>query len=123
MGVDFNSPYYPFELVQSGYGKFRGAEKLPKKIVNFLLDMPDRNGYVPADDNARPRVRLMKYLCHDGANPLAQALPTPAEKLGIVFDGEEPVLDTEEQKKSTRRGTGCIRWNTGGRPRPWPRRY
>ena len=46
----------------------------------------------------------MKYLCHDGANPLAQALPTPAEKLGIVFDGEEPVLDTEEQKKKHPKG-------------------
>lgn len=97
--VQFDSPYYPFEQVQTGYGKFRGEEKLPKKIVNFLLDMPDKNGYVPVDDNTRPRVRLMKYLCYDGANPLAEKLPNPVEKLGIVFDGEMPVLDTEEQKK------------------------
>lgn len=99
MGVDFGSPYYPFEKVQSGFSTFRGAEKLPKKIVDFLLDLPDKDGYQPVDDNTRPRVRLMKYLCYDGANPLGEKLPAPGEKLSIVFDGESPVLDTEEQKK------------------------
>ena len=63
MSVDFESPYYPFEHVETGYGTFKGAEKIPKKIVNYLLDLPDRNGYTPVDDNARPRVRQIKYIC------------------------------------------------------------
>lgn len=99
MSVNFDSPYYPFDKVQSGYSTFAGAEKLPKKLVDYLLDMPDKNGYQPADDNDRARVRLMKYLCYDGANPLGRKLPAPGEKLSIVFDGETPILDTEEQKK------------------------
>lgn len=104
VNTNFNSPFYPFAKVETGYGTFKGAEKIPKKIVNYLLDLPDRNGYTPADDNRRPRVRLMKYLCYDGANPLAEKLPTAAEKLGIVFDGETPVLDTEEQKAKHPKG-------------------
>lgn len=99
MSIDFASPYYPFEKVQSGYNTFAGAEKLPKKLVDYLLDMPDKNGYQPADDNARARVRLMKYLCYDGANPLGKKLPTPKEKLSVVFDGEAPILDTAEQRE------------------------
>mgnify|MGYP007039082860 CR=1 FL=1 len=97
MSAGFDSPFYPFEHIQS-YSTFKGVEKLPKKIVNFLLDLPDRYGYVPKDDNARPRVRLMKYLWYDGANPLSEKLPTPSEKLSAVFNGEEPVLDTDEQR-------------------------
>lgn len=104
MNAEFDSPFYPFSKVQSGYSTYRGEEKLPKKIVNFLLDLPDRWGYAPVDDNARPRVRLMKYLCYDGVDPLAQALPGTEEKLSIVFDGEAPILDTEEQKKKHPKG-------------------
>lgn len=104
MNAEFDSPFYPFSKVQGGYSTYRGEEKLPKKIVNFLLDLPDRWGYAPVDDNARPRVRLMKYLCYDGAEPLAQALPKTEEKLSIVFDGEAPILDTEEQKKKHPKG-------------------
>lgn len=104
MNAEFDSPFYPFLKVQNGYSTYRGEEKLPKKIVNFLLDLPDRWGYAPVDDNARPRVRLMKYLCYDGAEPLAQALPGTEEKLSIVFDGEAPILDTEEQKKKHPKG-------------------
>lgn len=104
MNAEFDSPFYPFSKVQGGYSTYRGEEKLPKKIVNFLLDLPDRWGYAPVDDNARPRVRLMKYLCYDGVEPLAQALPGTEEKLSIVFDGEAPILDTEEQKKKHPKG-------------------
>lgn len=104
MNAEFDSPFYPFSKVQGGYSTYRGEEKLPKKIVNFLLDLPDRWGYAPVDDNARPRVRLMKYLCYDGADPLAQTLPGTEEKLSIVFDGEAPILDTEEQKKKHPKG-------------------
>lgn len=30
MNVQFDSPYYPFEHIQS-YGTFKGAEKIPKR--------------------------------------------------------------------------------------------
>ena len=99
MSVDFANPFYQFEKMQSGYNTFAGAEKLPKKLVDYLLDMPDKNGYQPVDDNGRARVRLMKYLCYDGSNPLGEKLPTPKEKLYVVFDGEAPVLDTAEQRE------------------------
>ena len=99
MAAGFDSPWYPFEKVQEGSCTYKGAEIVPKKLVNYLLDLPDKAGYRPSDDNARPRVRLMKYLWHDGARPLAGKLPTPQE-----FDGESPVVDTEEQKKRHPKG-------------------
>ena len=60
--TDFSSPYYPYEKVNEGYNSFDGAELIPYQILSYLMDMEDANGYVPVDDNARPRVRLMKYL-------------------------------------------------------------
>lgn len=99
MAADFNSPYYPYEKTQSGYLSFRGAEEIPYRILMYLLDLPDKNGYFPVDDNRRARVRLIKYLCCDGANPLGEALPTPKEKLSLVFDGNEPVVASDEEKK------------------------
>ena len=102
--AEFASPYYPYEKVQTGYNDFLGAEQIPYKILTYLMDMPDRNGYVPVDDNGRPRVRLMKYLWYDGTNPLGEPLPAPEEKLSLLFNGDEPVLNTEEQKKAHPKG-------------------
>lgn len=102
--TDFSSPYYPYEKVNEGYNSFDGAELIPYQILSYLMDMEDAHGYVPVDDNARPRVRLMKYLYHDGANPLAQPLPTGAEKRSILFDANEPVLNTDEQKAKHPKG-------------------
>lgn len=94
----FDSPTYPYERVQTGWNTMRGSENIPLQLLTYLLDLPDAEGYVPADDNSRPRVRLAKYLWYDGANPLGQPLPTPAQKRSLLFNGEEPVLNTGEQK-------------------------
>lgn len=102
--VSFNSPYYPYEKVQTGYSTMLGTEKIPIKLVKYLLDLPDQSGYVPKDDNSRPRVRLAKYLWYDGANPLGNPLPTPTEKLSMLFDGGNPVIDTDEMKKKHPKG-------------------
>ena len=96
--VDFNSPYYPYEKVQTGFNTMKGAEHIPLKILLYLMDMADKNGYEPVDDNERPRVKLMKYLYHDGANPLAKPLPTDAQKRSMLFDGENPVINTDADK-------------------------
>lgn len=92
------SKFWPYEKVQTGYVTMVGAEEIPLRILTYLLDLPDRTGYLPADDNRHPRVRLAKYLWYDGGHPLAQPLPTPEEKRSMLFDGNEPVLNTEEEK-------------------------
>jgi len=92
--ADFSSPFYPYEKVQTGFSTFRGAENIPLQIVKYLMDLPDSDGYTPSDNNDRPRVRLMKYLWYDGVNPLGNALPTPVQKQSMLFDGDNPVLDT-----------------------------
>lgn len=104
MPVSFNSPTYPYERVQIGYSRFKGAEYIPYKLLMYLLDLPDADGYEPVDDNNRPRVRLAKYLWHDGARPLSEPLPTPAQKLSLLFNGDEPVLETAEQKANHPKG-------------------
>lgn len=101
---DFSSPYYPYEKVQTGFSTLKGSEELTHKILMYLLDLPDKNGYVPVDDNERPRVRFAKYVWYDGARPLAQPLPTPEQKLSLVFDGDDPVTNTDEQKEKHPKG-------------------
>ena len=96
--LPFSADTYPYERVQPGYVAFSGAQFIPLKILRYLLDLPDSRGYVPTDDNARARVRLAKYLWHDGENPLAKALPTPEEKLSMLYDGNRPSLNTGEMK-------------------------
>lgn len=97
--VDFASPFYPYEKVQTGFLTFKGAESIPYKILMYLLDLPDKAGYMPADDNSRPRVRFAKYLWYDGENPLNKPLPSPKEKLSMLYDGNEAVLNTSADKK------------------------
>lgn len=92
------SDTYPYERIQTGANRMDGAEKIPYKIIDYILDMPDKFGYSPVDDNSRPRVRIAKYLWHEGANPLSKPLPTPEEKLSMLFDGDEPDINTNEQK-------------------------
>ena len=104
MGIPFSSDSYPYERIQSGFNRLRGSEKIPEKVLLYLLDLPDANGYFPQDDNRRPRVRLIKYLWYDGARPLGNPLPTPVEKLSMVFDGEEPVLNTQELREKHPKG-------------------
>lgn len=99
MTAAFDSAYYPYEKVQSGFNTLKGAENIPLKLLTYLLDLPDKNGYVPKDDNSRARVRFSKYIWHDGANPLGKPLPTPKEKLSMLFDGDKPVVNTDEEKE------------------------
>ena len=101
---DFNSPYYPYSKVDTGFNTLKGAEDIPYQLIMYLLDLPDKHGYVPIDDNSRPRVRLMKYLYYDEPNPLAQRLPTPEQKLSLVYNGKNAVLDGEEDKKNHPKG-------------------
>lgn len=93
--VSFDSPYYPYQKVMDGYNTMSGAENIPYKILWYLMDMPDANGYEPVDDNSRPRVRLAKYLIWDGATPLDEPLPTAQQKLSVLFDPRNPDANTE----------------------------
>lgn len=99
MGTYVENKFHPYEKVQPGYVTMAGAEEIPYILLTYLLDLPDRTGYEPVDENDRPRVRLAKYLWHDGALPLAQPLPTPEEKRSLLFDGTQPVLNTQEAKE------------------------
>lgn len=102
--VSFNSDTYPYERVLTGVNRMEGAEKIPLQIIRYLLDLPDAAGYEPVDDNSRPRVRIAKYLWYEGQNPLGQPLPTPEQKLSILYDGEEPDINTAEQKERHPKG-------------------
>ena len=101
--ADFNSPYYPYEKIYS-YNTLKGAELIPQKILMYLLDLPDQYGYEPVDDNERPRVRLIKYLYYDEPNPLARPLPTPEQKLSLVYSGNLPSPNTEEERAKHPKG-------------------
>lgn len=100
----FDNPYYPYFKVETGYNSFCGAERIPYKLLLYLLDLPDKNGYVPVDDNTRPRVRFLKYIYYDVANPLSYALPTPTQKKSLLFDADAPVIDTDEQQTKHPKG-------------------
>lgn len=100
----FNSDTYPYERVLTGVNRLENAENIPMQIIRYLLDLPDAFGYAPVDDNDRPRVRLAKYLWYEGAKPLSQSLPTPQQKLSLLFDGDEPDINTDEQKAKHPKG-------------------
>lgn len=94
---DFDNPFYPYHKL-AGFNTLKGAEDIPWKIMMYLLDLPDKNGYEPVDDNSRARVRLIKYIYYDDPNPLSKPLPTPEQKLSIVYRGEDVSINTEEDK-------------------------
>lgn len=102
--IPFDSPYYPYQKVQSGFNSLKGIEYIPYKLLMYLLDLPDQYGYEPVDDNSRPRVRLIKYLYYDDPNPLALPLPTKEQKLSLVYNGENAEIDSEEDKKNHPKG-------------------
>lgn len=101
--VSFDNPFYPYEKPTAGFNTLKGAEFIPYQLITYLLDLPDKD-YVPIDDNERPRVRLAKYLWYDEPNPLAQPLPTPKEKLSMLYSGENAMLPTDEDKKNHPKG-------------------
>jgi len=90
-------PTYPYEKDQR-YVTLRGAEAIPRQVVSYLLDLP-LPGYIPPAGNEYPRARLMKYLFHDGLSPLDGPLPTPEQKLALVFD---PLRQTDPPDKDKR---------------------
>lgn len=94
--IDGISKFHPYEKTMTGCPAFRGMEEIPRKVVTYLLDMPSK-GYVPPDDNDYPRCRLAKYLFYDDAIPLQNKLPTPSEKLAILYDPERPDGATTEK--------------------------
>ena len=83
-----NDPYYPYAKLQN-FATMPRAETLLKKLVDYFLDLPLK-GYTPEDNNSFPRVRLIKYLYYDLPRPLDQPLPTPEQKIKLVFDPSSP---------------------------------
>lgn len=97
INVSVDSPYYPYAKVQTGFSPQDGASEIPTLICRYLMDLP-LSGYTPPDNNAFPRVRLMKRLWYDGDNPLNNPVPTPQQKLSLLYDGDNPAVNTDEQK-------------------------
>lgn len=86
---DITSPYYPYFKVHDSFIDLSDTVDLPRKICDYLLDMPN-GGYKPKDDNNYPRCRFWKYLYHDVANPLREKLPTHKEKMSVLFNPSDP---------------------------------
>lgn len=99
----FDSPTYPYYRVIQG-NRLVGAELIPYKILMYLLDLPDAYGYIPPTDNTYPRVRLMRYLWNDGPRPLDGHCPTSQERLSMLFNPENPDINTDEEKKAHPKG-------------------
>lgn len=90
------SPTYPYERLQQ-YNRMQGAEEIPRQVINYLMDMP-LPGYMPQDGDEYPRSRLMKYLYYDESYPLEQPLPSPTEKLSMVFDPKQATTPPNSEK-------------------------
>lgn len=98
MSASFDSPYYPYSKAPNANNMLRGAERIPKQILTYLLDLPSADGYQPSDDNERPRVRLAKYLYYDTGDPLSEPMPTPKQKLSMLYDPTHPAINTDAEK-------------------------
>ena len=101
--VRTDSPFYPYELVQEGYARMELASDIPLIICKYLMDLP-LPGYTPPDNNEYPRCRLMKRLWYDTENPLANPIPTPEEKLSLLYNGDQPVINTKADRASHPKG-------------------
>lgn len=91
-----DNPYFPYQKV-ADYTTIPDAETLLKKIVDYLLDFPMK-GYTPPGDTSTPRSRLSRLLYYDVPHPLDQPLPTPAQKISMVFDPESPDVPPDKDK-------------------------
>ena len=91
-----NNPYYPYQKVTDSV-TMPDAEKLLKKIVDYLLDLPMK-GYTPPSDTSTPRSRMIRILYYDTPHPLDEPLPTPQQKIQIVFDPESPDVPPDTEK-------------------------
>ena len=79
-----DSATYPYSRV-GNYLWMQGLEAFPKKICDYLLDLP-LPGYEPKATNDYPRVRLMKYIYYDSARPLDEPALSTEQKLSILYD-------------------------------------
>lgn len=95
--ADIRSKWYPYNNVYPGYYDLSQTVYIPKKIINYILDMPDGD-YEPIDDNTYPRTRLWKYLYYDGSNPEDNTLPTPDQKMSVLFDPDNPTNPPDSEK-------------------------
>lgn len=86
--ADITSPYYPYIKVSEGVFSGEQYARFPRKVCDYLLDMPVGE-YTPIDDNNYPRTALWKYLYYDGAKPLNNPLPTPQQKMSVLFNPEK----------------------------------
>ena len=100
--ISVDSPTYPYERV-ADFPKMEPAAEIPLLICRYLMDLP-MPGYTPPDKNDFPRCRLMKRLWYDDWDPLANALPTPEQKLSMLFDGRHPTLNTKEEQREHPKG-------------------
>lgn len=91
-----DNPYFPYQKV-ADYTTIPDAETLLKKIVDYLLDFPVK-GYTPPSDTSTPRSRLSRLLYYDVPHPLDQPLPTPSQKISMVFDPESPDVPPDKDK-------------------------
>ncbi len=87
---DLENQWYPYNKVQEGFYDASDSDELLHKIMYYLLDLPDGNGYTPKDDNSYPRCRMWKLLYYDGARPLENPLPPPKKKKEVLFDPDNP---------------------------------
>ena len=101
--IDFRSPYYPYQKVIAS-NTLKGAELIPYKILTYLMDLPDSNGYTPTDDNEYPRTRLKKWLWYDTPRPLSETMPTAQEVRSMLFDPDEPDINSDEMKAKHPKG-------------------
>lgn len=95
MNTDVKSATYPYERPINALWMNK-LDTIPKLVTDYLLDLP-LPGYMPPDDNTYPRCRLMKYLYYDGPDPLNNPLPTPHEKLQLVYDPKSPDVAPSEK--------------------------
>ncbi len=91
-----NSAWYPYFKVYEGYYDLLNMINVPRKIMDYLLDMPD-GYYTPQDNNSYPRTLLWKYLYYDGAHPEQQPLPTPAQKMSVLFSPDNPTSPSTDK--------------------------
>lgn len=90
------SPTYPYKRTFN-YFQFGNADEIPKKVLRYLMDLPDAT-YNPPDDNDYPRTRLKKYLYWDDERPLDNPLPTTAQMRSIYFDPGKPDVPPDPEK-------------------------
>lgn len=102
--MDFSSPTYPYPQVPSPNNGLKGSEKIPYMLLLYLLDLPDSNGYQPPNENEYPRARFSKLVWYDDARPLDNNIPTPQEKLSMLFDADNPDINTDEDKQKHPKG-------------------